>query len=404
MSRTSASRQTSRIGNADMLTCCAAVLRLKSLVCLNNTTRIKHPHTSAIGRIERSLTSHSLPFLSFQICQHIFRLFFENFSPFTKPRLPFIMGMKWFNLPGAKEAYIQDAKREWVNDQDISIPWINLRAKSAKIWELFTLAFPDQAWIISQIRSIDRNIDDTLASLDRLVPTTCKAKSWYEPTTSDVFFPYYQDPTLGQHQRELILHYANVLTFSMYDITETDRLRLKTFRSTCIELVETSSLRDRAKLIRELLSRENTTALLSTQPSGAMPVWDVRREAFHRGLMIEKAMKKMSEALGLKEDDDENEDEDDEDEDATDDKMADDIHGSESEDLQYGRSGSEGPSRVNDLCTKEHKFTTDENLAPGLDADRSRCDLPLRGSSTGGTTTTVDHVEHAVEGEWTSVM
>lgn len=317
------------------------------------------------------------------------------------------MGMKWFNLPGAKEAYIQDARRELVNDQDVSIPWTKLRAKSADIWDLFTLVFPDQAWIIVQIRSIDRNIDDTLASLDRLVPTSCKAKSWHESTTSDIFFPYYQDPAIGQRQRELILHYVNVLGFDVYDACETDRLRLQTFKSTCVELVGTASLRDRAKLTQELLSPQNTAALLSTQSSGSMPIWDVRQEAFRRGLMIEKAMTKMYEALGVEIDDDESEDGDDEnedEEDAPDDEISDDMHESKPKDLEYGKSGSEGPSGVDDLCTKEHTITTGERSAPNPDAYGSRCDLSLRGGSIGDTTSTVDYVEHAVEGEWTDVV
>lgn len=140
-----------------------------------------------------------------------------------------------------------------------------------------------------------------------------------------------------------------------------------------------------------------------------MPIWDVRREAFHNGLMIEKAMKKMREALGLEEDEDEddkeneNEDYEDEDrEDAPDDEMVDNIHGSKPKDLEYGKIGSKGRPRVDDLCTEEHKCTTGEHFAPNPDACGSRCELPVRGGPIRGTT--VDHSEEAVEGEWMSVV
>jgi hypothetical protein len=361
---------------------------------------VQHFSVQVIDQKNQIPSQNTSLLLSSQICPRNNCSLFPTLAidPEHEHQLSIVMDMQWFNLPGAKEAYVQESKLRWVNDANLEIPWINFYVVSAGVWDLFTLAFPDQAWIIRQLCLIDKSIDETLVSLERLVPHSCKAKSWTETSTTKDFYPYYQDPPSSQRQRELILHYAEVLNFETYDECDMDKIRLKTFRATCTELVETASLKERAKLMRALLSRENTTALLSVKNCAEMPIWEVRQEAFCRGLMVQKAMQTMREALGLEEeayeDDDEEEEENNEEE--ADEEAVRADHG----DLACGRNISESACNC-DTCT-EDRAIMQEDIAPGTEAGSFRCDLPVRGCSNCGTAT--DETDHAIEGEWTSVV
>lgn len=319
------------------------------------------------------------------------------------------MNMKWFNLPGAKEAYIQEVKLRWVNDTNLDIPWLNFSVRSATNHEFFILAFPEQAWILKRIHLIDESIDETLDGLERLVPTSCKSRYWIEESTSDNnFFDYYRhtDSMTMQRQRESILHYAEVLSLETYHDSEKDRLRLETFRSTCIELVETACLKDRAKLIGELLSSDNTAALLSAQPYTDTPIWEVRREALRRGLAIQKGMQKMREALGLGEEDYEEEDSE------VDDNDGDgDSDGENEEDrLEEERGGDHdrkgrGKPMFEHVCKcdpeSDDRSASPQDVAPDTVTDESQRGLPVRGCSSSGTA--MENTACEMEGDWTSV-
>jgi hypothetical protein len=312
------------------------------------------------------------------------------------------MGMKWFNLPGAKEAYLQDVKLKWVSDQNLDIPWIKFYAAAPTNWDFFTLAFPEQAWILKQLHAIDRDIDETLASLERLVPSSCKPKSWNETSIAEENFSgYYQNVASMQRQRELILHYAKILNFQTYDENDTDRIRLQTFRSTCIELVETARLRDRAKLIKELLSRGNTAALLSAQTGAKSPIWDVRREAIRRGSMIRKAMKKMVEAFDNEEynETDYVDDEEDENEDGVSDVSVEESRVIEQE-LSCGQEVAKCACSC-EACIEQPAVTVQEDSDPDQKTGGSQCELPVRSSNSG---TIVAEMDHEMEGDWTSVV
>ncbi len=142
---------------------------------------------------------------------------------------------KWFNLPGAKEAYIQDIKLRWVDDANLPVPWLNFYLRSATNWDFFTLAFPDQAWILKQLQFIDRNIDDGLAALEDLVPSSFRPQSRLEghndgnrgrdfvPST---VFTYYQSPAAMLHQQAAILHYARYLEYERNDERESEMIRM----------------------------------------------------------------------------------------------------------------------------------------------------------------------------------
>jgi hypothetical protein len=80
---------------------------------------------------------------------------------------------------------------------------------------------------------------------------------------------------------------------------KTDHLKLGVFMQTCGELVGKTLLEDRAKLIKQLLSQDQTAALLSIHACSEMPIWHVRQEAVRRGQMIEKAIQNLRSASAL---------------------------------------------------------------------------------------------------------
>lgn len=132
-------------------------------------------------------------------------LFFDSLplDPVTNNDVLAIMEMKWFNLPGAKEGFIRDIKLGLVHDPSQEIPWNTFYARSGTDWEIFAPTFPDQAWTLHQIFLIDKNIDETLNSLERWVPSSCKPKSWTEAKKTEGDFEYYQDTAAMIRQREL---------------------------------------------------------------------------------------------------------------------------------------------------------------------------------------------------------
>jgi hypothetical protein len=212
------------------------------------------------------------------------------------------MNMKWFDLPGAKEAYIKRLKLRWVNDTDLDVPWLNFSITSPKNYDFFFLAFPDQAWIMKQIQAIDDEIQKSLEALEPLLPNHCKFGGYHivNHVHNDDFFDYYLH-TFKHRQRDSILHYAGILNRDEYVDSSHERLRLETFKSACTEFVETACLKDRARLIEALFSPENTAPLLSIHAHANTPFMAVRGEVFRRGLAVQRAMDKLREALGMEE-------------------------------------------------------------------------------------------------------
>jgi hypothetical protein len=312
------------------------------------------------------------------------------------------MDMKWFNLPGSKEAFIQDVKLRWVDDADLDIPWIHFYRKSTNYWELFTLAFPDQAWTLQQMFLIDKSIDETLAGLERLVPSSYKLKSWTDTSNSaDNFFDYFKNTASMHRQRELILHYTKVLSFGCYDASETDRVRLGTFRLTCIELAETACLSDRRKLVADLFSQDNTAALLAGKLTDAH-IWSVRQECLRRGLMIQKAMDKLRGALGLEEEEEDEEEEEEEGEEGNDKNNAEETSLG-SHNCSDCKNNNNTVNGVFDFKScKDNGCCAPGDVAPDRDAAGLQYDLPVRGCSTCGTI--VERNVTVMEGDWTSVV
>ncbi|ERF75455.1 hypothetical protein EPUS_06987 [Endocarpon pusillum Z07020] len=342
---------------------------------------------------------------------------------------------KWFNLPGDKEAYIQDIKLRWVDDANLSIPWVNFYLRSAANWDFFALTFPDQAWILRQIQLIDWHIEESLGALEKLMPRSCKPQSWVELSNdhhhkgrdfvASTVFAYYRNPAaMTLHQQAVMLHYAKYLDFERWDESESDRMRMQTFErwdepesdrmrmqsdrmrmqtfnAACVELVEGACLKDRARLVEELLSAENTAALLSVQPATDMPIWIVRREVVKKGLMIKKAMQQMRDALKLEEEEEEEEEGGKEggkkEKEKEKDSREDDIKTRVLTDLD----GKKGTFRVYD-SESDDRCPTPRNVAAPMDADESRRDLPVLGCSNCGTILETNANE--TEGDWASLM
>ncbi|KAF7508268.1 hypothetical protein GJ744_009413 [Endocarpon pusillum] len=318
---------------------------------------------------------------------------------------------KWFNLPGDKEAYIQEIKLHYVDDANLSIPWLNFYLRSAPNWDFFALAFPDQAWILRQIQLIDWHIEESLDALEKVVPRVCKPEWLVESNNSyhyrgrnflsPTVFDYYQNPTAKMmHQQAMMLHYAKYLDFERWDESESESMGMQTFNAACVELVEGTCLADRARLVEELLSSENTAALLSVQPSTNTPIWIVRREVVKRGLMIKKGVQQMRGALKLEDDGDEDE-------------------GKE------GRKGKEKNSREDNIKTQvltnlddskkptfrvsnyydpesDDRCPTPPDVAAAMDADESRRDFPVLGCCNCGTI--LERNANETEGDWASLM
>lgn len=312
------------------------------------------------------------------------------------------MEMKWFNLPGAKEAFIRNKKLLFFNDPNLEVPWTNFCPKTATSWEIFTLAFPDQAWTLQQIFLIDKNIDETLNSLERWLPSSYKPKSWTETNESKDSLEYYQNTGAMIRQRELILHFVEVLAYRPYDDeSATDQLRLNTFRDLCRELVETACLNERAKLIRQLLSPKQTAPLLSSPARSQAFIWDVRREAMRRGSMLQKTMQKMRETLGLREEDYEAG----QDEEETQDASSNAEQPVEEPQEQYDNLQPEIFECVDDKCrgcTGKRRANTDEYASSGTEVGGSGTSLPVRERPDSRTIATAKADQG--EGEWTSVI
>jgi hypothetical protein len=318
------------------------------------------------------------------------------------------MKMKWFNLPGEKEAYIQGVKHRWVNDTKIDVPWLNFSIKSPTNYDFFVLAFPDQAWILRQIYLIDESIDEALDHLEKMVPNSCKSRSWIERTVhSESFFDYYFT-TLKQRQRDSILHYAEVLSLEEQCDTVSEGLRLEAFRSACVGLVETACLKDRARLVEALFSLENTAPLLSAQPYANMSFMAVRCEALRRGLALQKAMHKMREALGMEERDSEDE----EDEQKNDGDGYSDSDGEKREDGFEKEDGGHHNRKDCDksilgLVDKGAQERDDRRASPaGSTADtvaaESQFETPVHGCSSDGTA--MENTACELECGWISVL
>jgi hypothetical protein len=286
------------------------------------------------------------------------------------------MNMKWFDLPGAKEAYIKRLKLRWVNDTDLDVPWLNFSITSPKNYDFFFLAFPDQAWIIKQIHVIDDGIQKALDALESLLPHRCKFGHYVEQNMhSDDFFDFYLHAS-KHRQRDSILHYARALNRDEYVDFSYETLRLETFKLACVELVETACLKDRARLIEALFSFENTVPLLSTHAHANTAFISVRCEVLRRGLAVQKAMHKMREALGMEEEDSEV-DEDVQENEGDGEKGEDEI-----EEEEYG-----GHHDRND-CGESIVGLVDKGSPAASASDtvtaESRCGTPVRGYSSDG--------------------
>ena len=204
-------------------------------------------------------------------------------------------------------------------------------------------------------------------------------------------FAYYQNPAATMlHQQAVMLHYARYLDFERYDESESERMRMQTFSAACVELVEGACLRDRARLVEELLSSENTAALLSAQPSTDMPIWIVRQEVVKKGLMIKQAMQQMRDALEL---------EDEEEEEKEKDNREDEIKTQILTDLD-GKKGTFQGCRCDP--ESDDRCPTPRNVTPAIDAGESRSDLPVLGCSSCGTI--LERNANETEGDWASLM
>lgn len=314
---------------------------------------------------------------------------------------------KWFNLPGDKEAYIQDIKLRWVDDANLSIPWLNFYLRSAANWDFFALAFPDQAWILRQIQLIDWHIVESLGALEKWVPRSCKPQPWVESSNihhhrgrdcvAPTVFAYYQiPPAMMLHLQAVMLHYAKYLDFERWDESESERMSMQTFTAACVELVEGACLKDRARLVEELLTPENTAALLSVQPSTDMPIWAVRQEVVKKGLMIKKAMQQMRDALELEE---EEEEEGGKEKDTEKDSREDEIKTQVSTDLD-GKKGTFQGCKYDP--ESDGRYPTPRNVATAMDANGSRRDLPVLGCSN--CATFPERSANETEGDWASLM
>ncbi len=298
---------------------------------------------------------------------------------------------KWFNLAGAKEAYLQDVKLRWVDDANLSIPWLHFYLRSALNWDFFTLTFPDQAWILKQLLFIDRDVDEGLAALQVLVPSSCRPQSCLEGSNDNTdwsrefvpltVFDYYRRPAAVSRQQAVILYYTRYLEFDRLGGRESELIQNQAFSAACVELVEGPCWKERAKLVEELLSPENSAALLSAQPSTETPIWHVRREVVRRGLVIKKAMQQMRDALGLEEEEEEDEEDEDDRKDEVKTQVLADVDGE--------KDTSRCDPESDDRCP------TPRDLGPEMDTRESRCDRPLHGCASCGT---------ILEDEWASVV
>ena len=313
------------------------------------------------------------------------------------------MNLKWFNLPGAKEAHIKRLKLRWVNDADLDIPWLNFSITSPKNYDFFFLAFPDQAWIIKQIHVIDDGIQKSLDALEILLPNHYKFGHRVEHNLQcDDFFDYYLH-TFKHRQRDSILHYIEVVSRDDYGDTSHDRLRLETFKSACMELVETASLKDRVRLIEALFAPENTAPLLSAHAHANTSFISVRCEVLRRGLAVQKAMHKMREALEMDEEDsevDEDVQENEGDGEKEEEKIEEEAYGGHHDRNDCGESTAglvdKGGSESHDSCRSPAASAPDTVTA------ESRRGTPVRDRSSDGAA--IESTACEMECGWMSVV
>jgi hypothetical protein len=314
-----------------------------------------------------------------------------------------LIDMKWFNLPGAKEAFVQTLKLKVVDDASLDIPWIKFYTRRADEWDFFAVAFPDQAWVLKQIHIIDKSIDEALVVLERLAPETCRPNPWIDMDAYDLdddIFAYYRNTAAMQRQRELIHHFARVLRVDKYESDETDRVKLETFRSLCTDLIETACLKERAKLVRKLISEYHTSALLGVTTSTDASIWETRQEVVRRGMMTEKAMQKICEKLGLEIEAVDNQD-DDYDDDDEDEVVFDDEPNSAAGDVNACVKEIQGACCC-DACDAEDRSTVKDEALPNESIQGSQHDLPLRCCSTCGSAAETKKAQD-MDDDWTGV-